>query len=238
MRPCSVNPCPVTPAVFLAVRRLPALRGLASTLACLMALPLCLPFAQSARADAAPAYSTLATVLQIQQMEKQAKAHLAPSSKPTNRLANTPYAAPRVSAPVLVHASSAPVQFSAASPCPASVTLLDEVGRLARTVAPAEAAGWQRELTTHPPLARIAALHLWLGEYSLAHDHQPKAAAQQFRIAQHLTGSADALHSLAAYDGAIATWTTAGLTSAPSAMPERRSRSRRTTTTRGANWWG
>ena len=205
MRPYSVSSRSVTPTVFRAVRRLPALRGLASVLACLLALPLCLPFAQAAHADAAPGHSTLATVLQLQALEKQAKAHpaLLPS-RPANRLANTPYNAPRVSAPALVHASVAPVQPNAASSSPVSMTLLDEVGRLACTVAPAEAAGWQRELTTHPPLARVVTLHIWLGEYALAHDHQPKAAAQQFRIAQHLTGSADALHGLAAYDGALA----------------------------------
>ena len=205
MRPCSVTSRSVTPPVFHAVRRLPALRGLASVLACLLALPLCLPFAQAARADAAPAHSALATVLQLQQMEKQAKAHPAPPvSSPASRLANTPYNAPRVSAPAPVPASVAPVLSNPAPPRPASVTLLDEVGRLARAVAPAEVAGWQRELMTHPPLARVAALHLWLGEYALAHDHQPKAAAQQFRIAQHLTGPADAMHGLAAYDGALA----------------------------------
>ena len=70
-----MRPCSVTPPLFHGVRRLPALRGLASALACVMALPLCLPFAPAAHADAAPARSALATVLQLQQMEKHAKSH-------------------------------------------------------------------------------------------------------------------------------------------------------------------
>lgn len=161
-----MRPCSVTPPLFRAVRRLPALRGLACALACFMALPLCLPFAQSARADTPPAHSVLATVLEIQQMEKQAKSHPAPPvPTPANRLANTPYAVPRVSAPASLPASAASVLPNPAPTHPASVTLLDEVGRLARRVAPAEAAGWKRTLHTQAPApTRAAVLHLWLGE--------------------------------------------------------------------------
>ncbi len=201
-----MRPCSVTPPVFRTVRRLPALRGLASALACLMALPLCLPFAQVARADTPPAHSSLATVLQLQQMEAQAKAHPAPPvPSPANRLANTPYAAPRVSAPALVPASAAPVLSNPAPTRPASVTLLDEVGRLARAVAPAEAAGWKRILHTQAPApTRAAVLHLWLGEWELAANQQPRAARAQFAQAQRLTTAKDDVYGLAAYDTATA----------------------------------
>lgn len=173
-----------------------------------MALPLCLPFAQIARADTSPAHSSLATVLQLQQMEAQAKAHPAPPvPSPANRLANTPYAAPRVSAPALAPAlaSAAVVPSKAAPPRPASPTLLDEVGRLARVVSPAEAAGWKRTLHTQSPApARAALLHLWLGEWELAANQQPRAARAQFAQAQRLTTAKDDVYGLAAYDTATA----------------------------------
>ncbi len=201
-----MRPCSVTPPLFRTVRRLPVLRGLASALACLMALPLCLPFAQAARADMPPAHSSLATVFQLQQMEAQAKAHPAPPvPSPANRLANTPYAAPRVSAPALVPASAAPVLSNPAPTRPVSVTLLDEVGRLARTVAPAEAAGWKRILHTQAPApTRAAVLHLWLGEWELAANQQPRAARAQFAQAQRLTTAKEDVYGLAAYDTATA----------------------------------
>lgn len=201
-----MRPCSVTPPVFRIVRRLPALRGLASALACLMVLPLCLPFAQAAHAGAAPARSTLATVLELQRIEAQAKAHPAPPPpSPANRLANTPYTAPRVSAPALVPASAAPVLSNPAPPRPASVTLLDEVGRLARRVAPAEAAGWKRALHTQALTpTRAAVLHLWLGEWELAANQQPRAARAQFAQAQRLTNAKEDVYGLAAYDTATA----------------------------------
>ncbi len=206
MCPCSVTPRSVTPALFHAVRRLPALRGLASALACLMALPLCLPFAQIARADTSPAHSSLATVLQLQQMEKQAKAHPAPLvSSPASRLANTPYAAPRVSAPALVPASVAatPASSRPALPPPLSVTLLNEVGKLPRPIPAATVTAWKQELHTARPAARRAALlHLWLGEWELAQNEQPHSSSPHLRAAQHLAGLHSPISGVAAFDAA------------------------------------
>ena len=86
-----------------------------------------------------------------------------------------------------------------------SVSLLDEVGKLAHTAPLVGAKAWKREIAGgHPAPARAALLHLWLGEWALAHDQQPEIACQHFRTVQHLTGRADALHGLAAYDSAEA----------------------------------
>ncbi len=83
-------------------------------------------------------------------------------------------------------------------------TLLDEAGRLARTVAPATVASWKQELNTARPAAdRVAQLHLWLGEWALAANKQPKQADWHFRAAMHATGTRNALHGRAAYDRAL-----------------------------------
>ena len=206
MRPCSVTSCSVTPAVFRTARRLPILRGLASVLACLLALPLCLPFAQAAHANAAPARSTLATVLELQRIEAQAKAHpaLLPS-RPSNRLANTPYNAPRVSAPAPAVASvaAAPASTRPALLPPASVTLLNDVGKLPSPLPPATVAAWKRTLHTQAVTpARAALLHLWLGEWELAQNEQLHAAALHLRMAQHLTGPRSLISGTVAYDTA------------------------------------
>ena len=206
MRPCSVTSCSVTPAVFRTARRLPILRGLASVLACLLALPLCLPFAQAAHANAAPARSTLATVLELQRIEAQAKAHpaLLPS-RPANRLANTPYNAPRVSAPApaVASAAAAPASTRPALLPPASVTLLNDVGKLPSPLPPATVAAWKRTLHTQAVTpARAALLHLWLGEWELAQNEQLHAAALHLRMAQHLTGPRRLISGTVAYDTA------------------------------------
>ena len=84
-------------------------------------------------------------------------------------------------------------------------TLLDEVGQLARPVSSAQVTAWKRELkTSHPTAPREAALHLWLGEFALAHDEQPRLARWHFRRAQRLSHPGDALAGLAAYDAATA----------------------------------
>jgi len=209
MRPCSITSRSVTPPVFRAVRRLPTLRGLACALACLMALPLCLPFAQAARADAPPAHSALATVLQIQQMEAQAKAHPASLvASPASRLANTPYVAPRVSALPFVPApvSAASLPRIALPPRPASPTLLDEVGHSLYPTSASSAKAWKQELAGgHLSKSRRVLLHLWLGEWELSQQEQPRLANEHFRTAQHLTSIREPLHGLAAYDAAM-TW--------------------------------
>jgi len=201
MRPSFVTSRSVTPTVFRTARRLPVLRRLAYALACLMALPLCLPFAPAARADAAPVRSALATVLQLQAMEAQAKAHpaLLPSH-PTNRLANMPYNAPRVSAYAAALASAA---MPGAAAHPASPTLLNTVGKLFQPVPVATAAAWKQELHfAHPAASRAALLHLWLGEWETAQNEQPQRASFHLRAAQHLAGPHSVVSGAAAFDAA------------------------------------
>ena len=54
---------------------------------------------------------------------------------------------------------------------PFSASMLDEVGRLAHPVAAAQVTAWKTELKTASPApARAAMLHLWLGEWELAHN--------------------------------------------------------------------
>ena len=85
------------------------------------------------------------------------------------------------------------------------VTLLDDLGHLARPVTAAEALTWKTELkTTSPAQARAAQLHLWLGEWELAQNQQPERARWRFRVVQATTTKNDPLHGLAAYDAAIA----------------------------------
>ncbi len=86
-----------------------------------------------------------------------------------------------------------------------SRTLLDEVGRLQQPVLTAEVTSWKQELkTAHPAAERRAWLHLWLGEWELAQNEQPRQADWHFRQAQHLTNPRTRCFGLAAYDRAIA----------------------------------
>jgi len=83
-------------------------------------------------------------------------------------------------------------------------TLLDEVGRLQQPVPAAQVAAWKRELKASRPAAeRGAWLHLWLGEWELARNEQPRQADWHFRQAQRLTNPHDRCSGLAAYDRAI-----------------------------------
>jgi RHS repeat-associated protein len=88
---------------------------------------------------------------------------------------------------------------------PKTLTLLDEVGRLERPVTTAQAQAWRQELN-HRPLAnaRAAKLHLWLGEYLLAHDQEPEQAIAQFDKAAQLGRPSDHEYNLPAYDIATA----------------------------------
>ena len=89
---------------------------------------------------------------------------------------------------------------------PAPLTLLDEVGRLDQPLDAGKVAEWKRQL--HRPRllssAQTAKLHLWLGEYLLAHDEQPEAAEWHFEQAQKMSKRTQAVYGVAAYDKAIA----------------------------------
>jgi hypothetical protein len=95
-----------------------------------------------------------------------------------------------------------PVAVPAAEP---KGSLLDEVGRLAHATPTGQISAWKTELkTTGPAASRAASLHLWLGEYTLAHDEQPDLSIWHFRRARKLTSPTDRRHGLAAYNTAIA----------------------------------
>lgn len=200
--------------LFFHTRRLPTLRLLAWCLTLLMTFPATLPFAQAAQAQA-------------QEKARFPKPKALP--KPTS-LANMPYAPLRVTASFAEQKPIAPVPvvasraLAAASVAAAfgvqpragisalnpqtrvsSLTYLDEVGHLARPLTSAQVLAWKQELTARQlPAERRALLHLWLGEWQMARNAQPHTAAQHFRIAQHLTGSTDRMHGLAAYDACLA----------------------------------
>ncbi|HLK58715.1 MAG TPA: DUF6531 domain-containing protein, partial [Chthonomonadaceae bacterium] len=84
------------------------------------------------------------------------------------------------------------------------LSLLDEVGRLARTVTDSEATAWKQELATrHLAPQRNAHLHLWLGEYALAHDEQPEQALWHFRRVQQIVSRTDPAFGISAFDQAL-----------------------------------
>jgi RHS repeat-associated protein len=84
-------------------------------------------------------------------------------------------------------------------------TLLDEVGNLGRLVRPAEIASWKGKLSTHHLNSDQAALlHIWLGEYALGHNQDPRQAIHQFDVARNLVRHSGPMEGLAAYDKGIA----------------------------------
>jgi len=112
-------------------------------------------------------------------------------------------------APVLLHSApawalsqSTPVARPKSSASPE--TMLDEVGRLAQAIPPAQPRVWKWELAAHPPARRAALLHIHLGEWQMAANEQPAMARQHFRQAQALVPRTDPLRGLAAYDDALA----------------------------------
>lgn len=119
------------------------------------------------------------------------------------------------SALVLAHGSYPPPVFLSSAishpqpvnpaPLVASPTLLDKIGHLAQPVSADQPPLWKRELrTARPKPTRAAILHLWMGEYLLAHDEQPEQAEWHFRRAQNLSPPGDDVYGLAAYDVAVA----------------------------------
>lgn len=93
---------------------------------------------------------------------------------------------------------------------PKTVSLLDEVGKLARPVSSEQVAAWKRELKKSRPAAgRVAELHIWLGEWELAQNERPILARWHFRQVEHSVGRGQKLNGqrlsgLAAYDDATA----------------------------------
>ncbi len=85
----------------------------------------------------------------------------------------------------------------------ASLSLLDEVGRLNQDVSTSQVAAWKQQLhSAHLPASQAAKLHLWLGEYRLAHDQEPEQALWHFQQVQKRSHRSSYLYGLAAYDTA------------------------------------
>lgn len=87
----------------------------------------------------------------------------------------------------------------------ASLSLLDEVGRLARRVSDAEVSAWRKQLRT-PGLRPAAAskLRLQVGEVELAKYQQPERAIALFEQVEQATSVSSPLHALARVDAAMA----------------------------------
>ena len=97
---------------------------------------------------------------------------------------------------------ASPSRFSPSRPV--SLTLLDEIGRLARPVAAIEATEWRSDLHTGKAKgAEAAKRQLWLGEWELAQNENPIQAEWHLRQARKLSLRKQAVHGIAAYDSAI-----------------------------------
>ncbi|HET6382246.1 MAG TPA: cysteine peptidase family C39 domain-containing protein, partial [Armatimonadota bacterium] len=96
-----------------------------------------------------------------------------------------------------------PVKITPGARRPAPVTLLNELGRLARPVSPLELAAWKGQLHHgHLPADIAAKLHIRLGEYELAANEQPGTAIWHFgQVSKHAPAR---LRGLAKYDTAVA----------------------------------
>ena len=86
-----------------------------------------------------------------------------------------------------------------------SITLLDEAGRLARPVNPAEVVSWRQQIqsASHGTEGRALA-HLHIGEWELAQNQQPETARWHFEQAQKLTALDSTVRGLCAYDLSVA----------------------------------
>lgn len=86
-------------------------------------------------------------------------------------------------------------------------TLLNDVGHLTRYPSQEQLKSWRNSIRSHHPcVARLAQLHIWLGEYALAQDQQPEEAAHHFRLAESLIRKTDPAYGLAVYDTALAVY--------------------------------
>lgn len=136
----------------------------------------------------------------IAQAEQAMRHHLAQASHGKNK-PGLPSLAEMIRRDALRQAKAAPVSKKTLPPAPQA--LLDEAGQMGRFVTPATLAAWKTELHRgNLAPRRAASLHLWLGEYLLAHDEHPQAAYPHFRQAQALTTKKDPIYGRAAYDTA------------------------------------
>jgi RHS repeat-associated protein len=90
-----------------------------------------------------------------------------------------------------------------------SISLLDDVGNLRAVPSPQTVAAWKAELAHgNVPRERAAALHVWLGEWSMADESQEdiETALWHFAMAEKVAplGRRDPLHGLVKYDAALA----------------------------------
>ncbi|MEO7718433.1 MAG: cysteine peptidase family C39 domain-containing protein, partial [Capsulimonas sp.] len=102
---------------------------------------------------------------------------------------------------------------------PRPVSLLTQTGQLNRPVAVSEVDAWRMELKASDiKPARAAQLHLWLGEWELAANEQPKKAEAQFETTRTLSNRQSAIFGLATYDRAIALFYRCAYTNAQSSF--------------------
>ncbi|HET6382001.1 MAG TPA: hypothetical protein VFJ58_01310, partial [Armatimonadota bacterium] len=107
------------------------------------------------------------------------------------------------SAPPIAQHAGYPVRVVPAAPHRTPVTILNELGRLARPVSSLELSVWKAQLHHgHLPADTAAKLHIRLGEYELAANEQPAMAIWHFnQVSKH---AAARLRGLAKYDTAVA----------------------------------
>ncbi len=174
-------------------------RAIASCLICLMALQASVPLAAGAQAVTShrsklPKLASHVSLADTPYSLPSRIPKLAPLGQQQTSTSNSARSGVKVAISGALPISSPPVS-----------SLLDQVGVLARPVLPAQVSAWKHALTsTRLTPERQAQLHLWIGEWLLAHNQQPHAARWHFRAAQHLTSRLDRVAGLAAYDNAIA----------------------------------
>jgi RHS repeat-associated protein len=86
-------------------------------------------------------------------------------------------------------------------------TLLTDVAILSHSVTSGQVGEWKTALNGGTASRSDAAwYHVWLGEWELAHNQQPKVAIGHFRQAMRLANRRDRVYGLASYDAAMAVY--------------------------------
>ena len=84
-------------------------------------------------------------------------------------------------------------------------TMLNDIGYLKSTPSPALIRSYAAELKSgHIRSGRAAELHLWLGEYKLAHDSAPASAEVEFQASEAISSKETWTHGAAQYDEGLA----------------------------------